>query len=410
MSFRGAVISVGGTPEPIVKSLSDARPHFVLFVVSVGSQPAVEQNILPNLTYTPQYTCAVVPDEGDFAACYETVRNAIPIWLKERGLGTEEVYVDITGGTKPMSAGLAMAGAERFSHFSYVGGKERDKGGLGIVVSGSEQAFPTLNPWDKLAGRERVRSTLLFRDGHADEASGLLQQAAAKCTAALQEELKTWAELARLFAEADRFQFSNLAHQYGKLEGKLRLMFSHRLQWDVFERLQRLIEHWQGVAEERGTQGERVCATLVEMIANAERRAKQERYDDAVARLYRTAEVCVQGKLYGAFGCRLGRIQINQVPAQFRAKFQTEFGLLGEYQFGLKKGFNALRYSEKAEHREIAGRYDAIQGHLQKRNNSILAHGLQPAGKEDFLRFWKALLPVVDVKDEEIPRWPELEF
>jgi hypothetical protein len=47
---------------------------------------------------------------------------------------------------------------------------------------------------------------------------------------------------------------------------------------------------------------------------------------------------------------------------------------------------------------------------LQKRNNSILAHGLQPCTEDAFTGFWAALLPVVQIQDEEIPRWPEMEF
>jgi CRISPR-associated protein (TIGR02710 family) len=409
VTFRGAVISVGGTSEPIVKSLNEGRPGFVLFVVSAGSKPEVEQNVLPRLSYIPQYSCAQVVDETDVAVCYEAARDAIPGWLKDRGLQPEEVYVDITGATKAMSAGLAMAAAERFSHFTYVRGKERNKGGLGVVVSGTEEVFRTLNPWDKLAARERDKATWLFRNAYPEQAERLLQEAAGRCREELRTELSTLAALLALFAEADRFRFKDLYGKHRSIQEKLRLIFSHRNQWDVLQKLDTTAEHWKGLDEERKSEGKMVSATLHELLANALRRASQARYDDAVARLYRAAELFVQGKLQEAFGWRLGKPNLEVsvgLPPENRKSLQGEFAP----RLALEQGFRALAYSPRQEDRDISSRHEAIKGHLQKRNESILAHGLRAASEEDFQDFLGALLSVLDVTRQEIPHWPELEF
>jgi len=412
MNFRGAVISVGGTWEPIVKNLNEAQPEFVLFVVSQDSKPEVQTNILPKLSYTPQYNCLVTLEVGDLADCYEKIREAIPKWLDERNLKPEEVYVDITGATKPMSAALAMAGAERLTHFSYVAGAQRNKGGLGVVVSGTETVFRTVNPWDKLATRERERSTWLFRNGYADQAAGLLQQAAQKCSAGLQQELATLAKLVECFAWVDLFRFAGLSHEYGRQRDKLNLIFSHRSQFSVFERMDRTADHWRRLEEESKGNATRVSATLRELLANAERRARGGRYDDAVARLYRAAEFFVQEKLFDAFRAKLGKVRRDQIPKERLNQWMETFGEdeEGGYVLGVRDAFKALSLSVHPEHRQIAERYDLIGNHLQKRNNSILAHGLQPCTEDAFTGFWAALLPVVQIQDEEIPRWPEMEF
>ena len=410
MTFRGAIISVGGSEQPIIKSLLQHSPEAVLFFVSADSRKEVEAKILPVLGQTPQYSFVETPNPGDLAVCYEVLRRRIPEWLSDRDLQPEQVCVDITGATKPMSAGLAMAGAEHFSHFSYVTGKERDKEGLGIVISGTEYVLFASNPWDKLATRERDKATWLFKTAQPEEAARLLLDAANKCSPNLKEELRALGDLVTVFARTDRFQFKGLPHNYNKIRGELKQIFARRAQPEALAKIEEIAEHWRRLEGEADPDSGSVIATLQELLANAGRRAGQGRYDDAIARLYRAAELFVQGKLYEAFQCRLGKLRFDQVAAGMQAAFRAEFGVADEHNLGLEQGFRALGYSPRPEDREIPRRYEAIKGHLQKRNDSILAHGLRPASEEDFRGFWEALLPVVEVKEEVIPRWPGLEF
>ncbi|OQX91368.1 MAG: hypothetical protein B6D58_08485, partial [candidate division Zixibacteria bacterium 4484_95] len=52
-----------------------------------------------------------------------------------------DIVIDLTGGTKQMSAALALAATEQGLKVSYVGGEERTKDGLGTVVSGTEKIY-----------------------------------------------------------------------------------------------------------------------------------------------------------------------------------------------------------------------------------------------------------------------------
>jgi CRISPR-associated protein (TIGR02710 family) len=410
MSFRGAIVSVGGASEPIIVTLNEAKPQCVLFVVSTESKRELDSKILPALHSMPQYSLLETAAIADLADCYAKVREGIPKWLKERELAASEVYIDITGGTKPMSAGLAMAAAEQFSHFTYVSGTDRSKEGLGVVVTGTEKIVPTVNPWDKLAIRERERATWLFRNGYAGQAAELLQQAAQKCGPELRQELGTFAEMALCFSEIDRFRFRGVWQQFGRQKAKLELIFCGRGQFSVFQKLSASAEHWQKLEVESQKNGTEVDATLRELMANAKRRAAQKRYDDAIARLYRAAELFVQGKLYETFQARLGKVRRDQIPSVCQSEWVAEFGNKGEYELGVRDVFRALRFSAHPEYREIAEQYRCISNHLQKRNNSILAHGLSPCSEEAFSSFWEALLEVVQVRADEIPYWPDIEF
>jgi CRISPR-associated protein (TIGR02710 family) len=213
--------------------------------------------------------------------------------------------------------------------------------------------------------------------------------------------------LVHLFAEADRFQFKNLHVGYKKIEQKLDLIFS--AQRPLFKSLSGMAEHWKRVEEEPKAQGAEVACTLLELLANAERRAAQGRYDDAVARLYRAAELFLQGELYKAFGWRLGSPQLevgDNLSSEARRGLQAEYAP----KLGLNDDFNALRHSPLPEHAAVVDSYGKIENHLQKRNASILAHGLRAASGEDFDGFWQALLPVIGVMKDTIPRWPRIDF
>ena len=73
----------------------------------------------------------------------------------------DEITIDFTGGTKPMTAGLVLASTgDKYTdsyNYSYVGSKMsenaevRNKDGVGIVISGHEQIKPQKDPYDTYA-------------------------------------------------------------------------------------------------------------------------------------------------------------------------------------------------------------------------------------------------------------------
>ena len=121
--FDGLIATVGGSPEPLLKTLANNRPQYVLFVVSEGSGSTVENDILPGMDCRADCDYLVISDPNDMGAKYRELRDSrTGDWLTKHNLDPSDVYLDITGGTKAMSAALALAGVERFSAFSYVGG------------------------------------------------------------------------------------------------------------------------------------------------------------------------------------------------------------------------------------------------------------------------------------------------
>lgn len=403
------ILSVGGSRPPIVAALKEALPRFVLFVVSEASKDQVSGILSSFPDYTPQWENLTVSDHQDLGRCYREIRPGIADWMARRELVAENVVVDITGGTKPMSAALTLAAMEWLSSFRYVGGSERDADGLGIVVTGSERIVACRNPWNDYAVRETERASALLRENYADSAAGILKEAAARCDAPVRTRIAPVGRLVAALAQADRFDFSAAIKLYGARD--CRPAVEVILGYSVFCETEALFSHWCSVRDQTKSSGKTPGhETILELIANSDRRAAQGRYDDATGRLYRAVELFAQGLVKAHFNADLGNLSIESVPKRHRDDFRREFGSTadGVYRLGVETLFRSLRYSAREALAAHADAYDRLQQHLQVRNSSLLAHGAIPVDGSKFYRFRATLTEELGVRDEEIPRWPDL--
>ena len=309
MSLRGLIASVGGVPKPVVESLVKGEPDYVLFVVSGGpdgSQGQVSERILPELErrlpdYHFQHESCVVSDHENIGTCYREIRTSIEGWLRRRSLEPRDVYIDFTGATKAMSAALTLAAIQDFSNFIYVGGAERTKDSLGTVVTGSEKIVEIQNPWDTYAVRDLERANWLLKRFHADAAAEVLNEAAQKCGPDLKARLHAYSGILRAFGQIDRFDL-NLSREFHDALVSLQITLGHL----DHTRLESLRNHWQKVGSQVKSDGRTPGReTMLELLANAERRAKQTRFDDAIGRLYRAVELYGQQLVKEAFGAEL---------------------------------------------------------------------------------------------------------
>lgn len=109
------VISVGTSCEPIELNLRLFSPKRILFLYTEQTEKILNKIV--------QY-CALEPDayekskvsETDPLDIYREIKRYYLEWKKP-----EKMYIDITGGTKAMSAAAAMAGAVIDIQLVYVG-------------------------------------------------------------------------------------------------------------------------------------------------------------------------------------------------------------------------------------------------------------------------------------------------
>lgn len=411
MKLRGMIVTVGASPEPLIKTLDEHAPQFVLFIVSAESRKTVEKGILPELSQRPRDAFCEVADSQLLADCYLKIHERIGTWLEEYDLNRKDVGVDYTGGTKAMTAALALASVERsIDRFIYVGGTERDYTRRGVVLDGFEIIKSDKNPLRARAVREIERANWLLGHFHAGSAAKILKDAKEICDEKYNPRLDAYVHLAEALDHADRFQFGQAIRTFSQRRKEL----SVALEGKICDRLWRLCdEGWKKIDESLKSKDKTPDEEVLhEVLANAERRAKQGRYDDAVARLYRAIEMKGQQLVAGLDFPRpieLGKLCVDDLPADRRDNIMQklqEQGDQGYILLGVQKLYKLLEI--EGDDRHII--YRCLRELMVVRNQSLLAHGLVPVSHETFQKFWNRALSAMSIEESDIPRWPDIEL
>jgi len=117
---------------------------------------------------------------------------------------------------------------------------------------------------------------------------------------------------------------------------------------------------------------------------NAERRAVQERYDDAVARLYRAVEMVAQVRLQSEWGIDVSNVQLYLIPHELQEKYKELQNTDGRIQLALRKSYELLVDLDDPVGTVWQDNVNRVLSALNKRNASILAHGTVSLNKRDY--------------------------
>lgn len=236
---------------------------------------------------------------------------------------------------------------------------------------------------------------------------------AAQIASERSETLKAFARLCRVLAKLDLFQFRGLPNELGQCQRLVEVALEQRGDSKAISWLHEFREHVQALDAESRSQRDHPCS-LSELLANARRRHRQGRHDDAIARLYRAVELFAQNRLHAAFGATSGRIPLaalgGGVAGDLRSAFPDDLVDGDCLQLSCAKAFSALKYSPFQEDHRLPEVYERLKPALEKRNQSWLAHGTRPAGSADFDQMWGLVVREFGIADNSIPDWPQLSF
>lgn len=411
------ICTVGGSIEPIAASLKHWRPSRVLFVPSSQTKPDIEGKILPlarqeGVDLGPGcYDYVVVPDAQDFTACLHKMRDLAPQvagWLARGADYT--VVVDYTGGTKTMSAALALQAHPWGCQFAYVGGTERTKNDVGVVVSGKEQMLHMRNPWEALGYDAIADAVVLFNQAAYAAAGQLLQRALQRVQdPGRKRELSALKILADAYDAWDRFQHRDASNRLGdvrKGENDLRPLLGNDATEQLFGHVD---DHRRYLAELLAQEGA-TRPRVLDLLANAARRRAEGRYDDAVARLYRAIEALAQLRLREAHSIPdTAAVPLNQIPEALRTSWSVR-AVNGTLSLGLQDDYSLLQHlgNDLGQRFHACGLDDRQTSPLNERNHSILAHGFNPISDKRFGQLWKAALALAQITEAALPNFPRL--
>ncbi|MEA5565767.1 TIGR02710 family CRISPR-associated CARF protein [Anabaena sp. UHCC 0399] len=397
------LVTVGGSYQPIITAIRELEPDRVVFICSDGSKGSKSQVIgegtpceirrgtevierLPNIPtqlglgdrFQPDRDLIFIQEPDDLAECYLKVTSSIQ--KIQQDSPNAQLMADYTGGTKSMSVGLAMASVDyqitlyvtttvRTNIIKVDRGELTGQASIAPVVAQRtiEQFLPIfLQQYNYPAAIAQLRR-LLSSMSLPPETRRKIQSLYACCSA-----LDAW----------DRFEHRDALDL---LEPQMRHPELRKLA--IF--LKRVINSRGQIDKDfdcsSGTEGHGY-EIVQDLLNNAQRRAAQERYDDAVGRLYRALELLVQIRLKKTYGIKTGDVDIQQLPEALRSEYEQQRSpVKGVIQLASRKSYELLG---KLPNDPIGKLYqknaNKIINVLEVRNNSLFAHGFKPINSDDY--------------------------
>lgn len=401
--MEALILSCGGSPEPLQHCIKNYSQDFVYFLCSNDSVDIAEEIIKQENISDDEYNIKVVSNHESLDDCYAKSREII----EELQTDYENIHVDFTGGTKPMVAGLVLASIGEKCLYTYVGSKNpenRDKKGLGIVLDGFEKIKEQKDPYEVYAVMEFERGMDFFNKYQFSAAKSNFIEASKKLESEKLKQLaRTYIKIVDLYDKWDKFANVNEDKiTLNKILNEILLEINHSDNIssylnenypDFIPQIENNVEFLKLKISKRGVvKSKNVPYYLPDLLNNAYRRIEESKYDDAVARLYRSIELIAQKSLtdeniieeHVLNSNKEFKINKSDLNDKFDNMLPEKITDMHEYfnsgktmGVGLKNSYIILQ----ALGSQYASDYlndEDIKNNLSSRNRSVLAHGLQP--------------------------------
>jgi len=389
------VVTVGGSPAPLITAHETVAPDRLVFVCSEQSRSQVlgegkpcvlgfgdEAEKLPNLVkhldlanFEESRDLITIPVD-DLSSAYRILVERL-----SQLQGEGDVSADYTGGSKTMTAALAMAAVDLKIPLLLTTGKRADlvkvtRGeatelvatGLIHTERSLTQELPGLLASYSYGGAARMLQQLMVSRDLSPEA-----RPGVRFLLAWAKALDSW----------DRFDHKEAQKELEQHKERPAV----RALLQVLQRIQ---------ASRAALEGQDfVCKSfsgyeiLEDLLHNAERRAARNRFDDAVGRLYRALELMAQIYLKKKHSLETGNLRAEQLPDGFTAQADDD----GKIRLGLQRSYELVAAFEKDPLGDLylksAGQ---LKNALQTRNYSLFAHGFAPIGKGTYQGFARVVV------------------
>lgn len=348
-------------------SIDSKDPDFICFFVSKDSKPTVDalKKVFNNKF------------DEDFDECYdyEFVENeAVDKFteyfneFKSKISELEDDYrilIDYTSGTKTMTMAAAFASMIFRKELFFVSGK-REKG---IVVKGTEECVPQnlYQVYDELM-INKIKD--LFNNNRF-EAGKVLE------VFDIKEFQKAWPDLTKQFQlNIKALNIMNTFNQNssnGPVEHNLKKYYM-----------------------------------LASILNNARRREDENKFVDAVARLYRSLELIAQIRLSKEYGIDSSNVDIDVLRQNnVDEDYLSEINISDEIKFGLTADYELLAKLNDDLGDFYLKNKKQIRNILKFRNNSILAHGFDSCSKKEYDEFNEIVLKAANLLHKDMEKFIE---
>lgn len=387
-----ALIMVVSRPEAMEIAVYKIGPEIIGLIASqnILGEIAVE---CANLKDRVQFRYGIVDSPMEIGHAFERFEYLLSE-LEALGYRSEDLLLDATGGTTPMRLGAALAAMTRGIDMvhqrvpqHYVDGTwERDE-------SKEIEVVPMSNPLESTGLLREGQAVELFNRRDYGAAALVFDDITRKVTGVARGHYYTG-----LLLLSEGYAAWDVA-DYGAALEKLKLALEEldvgfaepALSERAVEISGRVAAHLSFLGKLRGALS---VENVVDMVENARRRiVDQGRYDDGVARLYRAVEMWHQWRLQKRHKIPTKQVPWKQVDEQTQHAFLEATGLA---ELPVELDLTRARALDRILGGEATEDDDLFRDLLQKRNNSILAHGLEPIAGGAARKFLDYVDGVVD--------------
>lgn len=363
-------------PDKLANALYEAvvqsRADLILFFVSKDSFNMIK--LIEDIYRSKKnkefdyYKYVLVEEFDDFDYCYELISSEI-IKLEKMGY---EILISFNSGTKTMSVTSALVGALFNNQLMFLNAK---RGEDNIFKEGTE----SLRPINLYKYRDTLlvdKIKYLFNNNRFDAAKTLLDEVSYD---AMNRDL--FRDIFDAYYYFDNVQFDKALN---KLMNKSKFLSSEY--GDFKAQLNENIDALN-IINENGK--DRCYYILASLLNNAQRRFDENKFDDAVARIYRSLELIAQIQLYEKYDIDTKNVDIsilekNNIDSKFVKKLKNR---KGNKKISLRQDYKLLFYYDDELGKFYEKNERKMRGLLDYRNNSILAHGLVSLDEKKFSKF-----------------------
>jgi CRISPR-associated protein (TIGR02710 family) len=417
ITTKALLIALVGDPTPCVATINRLNPECLCFFIPEDLRPQIETQIQPNLIKLPKkWDWILTPDPHGFGACYKALNQPLADLLKVWGLGPGELTVDLGRATAAMSAATGLATLTHSSQFltlkpALVAG-DAPVGEL-VIVNGLAHSWQQDNPWTEAAiGARRLAAEQFNRGSYAAAASGF-RQIEARVSGGQKPLYHAFADLADAYGCWDRFQYKPAWESLKTAAKALDMASVFGGPAGVKALVPRLKEN-SGFLEKLVLDPSDVKAAIApDLLANAKRRAEQDRaFDAALATALRALEAFAQVQLFKQHKIKTNDVQPEQLPAALQETCKTCFldDVDGKYKLPLVAQFRALAALGDPMGQTFQAQWPQMKPLMDAAHRSPLGHGFESATAERYHQLYALIVKVTGVTDASLPKFPTIEL
>lgn len=398
-------VGLGTDDEGILKmanrsavSINHVRPDYIVFYATEESIKTIEsikeliKDDYDEFVEGEDYEIVLIKDIDSFNDCFKVYSDKLNVlW------GKNKIIIDYTSGTKTMAASLASAAILYDAQLITVGGYREE----GSIKKGTESI--------RIHNVYRLKDSIfkyfiinLFNNYRYDEAIDLLDYLISPDL-----DKENLIKFFKIYSNWDDVRFEEAYNLFKEV---------NLSSIGFIDDDKKIKENLKSLARIYSSHSENVknCYILASLINNAKRRSREYKYDDGIARLYRSFELIGQIKLkqynIDTSNVDIEVLKVKNVSDDFinylensREDGKIRIGLVNDYLLLNELGDKLGEYF--VENRQL------INNITVKRNNSILAHGLDSHSKEDYEIFEALVLNLALDLDKDMKKFlKETEF